>query len=121
MTEWLERWRDPVFDEPHGRVPVGLAARLTEMADQTSGRHIYYERMHALLALSSTARSTDPAQFEFDDAPTDDEKQLGSVIGQAFHRGCSLSDVALASGLAPEQVVAIGKRTIRRAGWLKRL
>ena len=42
------------------------------------------------------------------------QRRLGFCIGQAFHQGCSLPDVALATGLAADQVIAIGKRTIRR-------
>lgn len=35
--------------------------------------------------------------------------------------GCSVADVALAAGLPPGRVVAIGKRTLRRAQWLGRI
>jgi hypothetical protein len=111
MTEMLDRWRDPVFDETHRQVPAPLAARLTAMADEVHGRHIYYERMHALLAVAGCARATV--------APS--EQRLGSAFGQAFHQGCNLEDVALAAALPPDQVIAIGKRTIRRTDWLKRL
>jgi hypothetical protein len=34
---------------------------------------------------------------------------------------CSLADVSFAARLPTERVVAIGKRTFRRTGWLKRL
>lgn len=37
------------------------------------------------------------------------------------HQGCSLADIALATRLPPDQVVAIGKRTIRRTKWLSRI
>lgn len=121
VTNMLERWRDPVFEEAHQWVPAPLAARLTEMAEETQGRHIYYERLQVLLALASVARMTDPSTFPRDEPPSENEKQLGSVIGQAFHQGCNLADVALAAELAPDRVVEIGKRTIRRTGWLKRL
>jgi hypothetical protein len=47
--------------------------------------------------------------------------QVPTAFGQAFHQGCQLADVALAAGLSNDQVVAIGKRTIRRTGWLKRI
>jgi hypothetical protein len=49
------------------------------------------------------------------------EKLLGSVFGQAFHQGLPLADVVLAAELPADQIVAIGKRTIRRTNWLKRL
>jgi hypothetical protein len=121
MAHQLDRWRDPVFDQTFEQVPVALGARLTEMADEIVGRHIYYERMHTLLALSSVVRRTDPSTFQPDEPPLQNEKELGSVIGQAFHQGCSLADVALAADLPPDRVVEIGKRTIRRTNWLKRL
>jgi len=53
--------------------------------------------------------------------PAEAERELGFAFGQAFHKGCSLADVALATGLPPDQVVAIGKRTIRRTEWLNRI
>jgi len=106
VTDRLEHWRDPVFNELHKQVPVALATRLTELAEVTQGRHIYYERMHALLAVAGIAGQTAPPH----------EKRLGFAFGQAFHQGCTLNDVALAAGLTPDQVVEIGKRTIRRSG-----
>jgi hypothetical protein len=114
-------WRDPVFDERYEQIPNALASRLTAMADEISGRHIYYERMHALLAVAGITKITDVTAFDLDSAPSDAERQFGAVLGQAFHQGCQLPDVALAAGLAPDRVVAIGKRTIRRTNWLKRL
>ena len=101
MTDMLGRWRDPVFEETHERVPASLAVRLTEMAEETPGRQIYYERLHVLLALASVARMSDPSTFLRDEPPSDSEKRLGSVIGQAFHQGCNLADVALAAELPP--------------------
>ena len=121
MADLLEQWSDPVFNERYTQVPLALATRLTEMADEIVGRHIYYERMHVLLALAGIARTTDPATFPADGPPSDAEQQFGAMLGQAFHQGCPLADVALAADLPPERVVAIGKRTIRRTGWLKRL
>lgn len=52
--------------------------------------------MHALLAVAGIARITNPAAFPLDDAPSDAEQQFGAVLGQAFHQGCQLADVALA-------------------------
>jgi hypothetical protein len=43
------------------------------------------------------------------------------VIGQAFHQGWPLADVAFAARIPADLIVAIGKRTIRRKGWLTRL
>jgi hypothetical protein len=120
MTDLLEQWRDPVFNDRHKQVPAALASRLTDMADEIIGRHIYYERMHVLLAVAHTARITRPATFALDGQPSEAERQFGAVLGQAFHQGCQLADIALAAGLPPDQVVAIGKRTIRRTDWLKR-
>ena len=121
MTDMLNRWRDPVFDQTFQQVPVALAARLTEMADEITGRHIYYEQMHVLLAIASVARRLNPPTLQPDEPPSDNEKELGSVIGQALRQGCGLGDVALAAELPPERIVEIGKRTIRRTNWLKRL
>ena len=104
MEELLEQWRDPVFNDPHRNVPAALAARLTEIADElTAGENIaesripdapddllvtplrhgapprslrvYYERMHALLAVASIVRSTEPATLTSGDAPSDAEKR----------------------------------------------
>ena len=85
------------------------------------GVRIYYERLFSLLALAGIARRTNVAGIDTSRPPARDEKLLGQVIAQAFHQGCSLADIALASGLDPEQVVALGKRTIRRTKWLDRL
>jgi hypothetical protein len=120
VTEVLDQWRDPVWNERYQHIPARLVPRLTEMATEV-GHHIYYERVHALLAVEGVARRTDPAALKVSGPPSDAEKRLGSVFGQAFHQGLSLADVALAAGLPAEQVVAIGKRTIRRTNWLKRL
>jgi hypothetical protein len=154
VDELLEQWSDPVFNEPHRNVPVSLAGRLTEMADEITagenvaeavanaripdapddlgvaplrigalptGVRIFYERMHALLAVAATARSTKPAKFSLQNPPSDVEKRFGSALGQAFHQGCSLADVALAAALPEERIVAIGKRTIKRSAWLDHL
>jgi hypothetical protein len=64
------------------------------------------------------ARRTDPASIRLDEPPAEAERDLGRVLGQAFHPGCSIADAALASGLPPDRVVAIGKRTIRGTKWL---
>jgi hypothetical protein len=93
----------------------------TEVAYTDLGHRIYYERVHALLVVESTARHTDPAALQADGPPSDAEKDLGCVFGQAFHQGLSLADLALAAQLPADQIVAIGKRTIRRTNWLKRL
>jgi hypothetical protein len=121
MSDLLEQWRDPVFDDRHTQVPAALASRLTDMADEIVGRHIYYERMHVLLAVAGIARITQPTRFQLDNPPSDAERRLGAVLGQAFHQGCQLADIALAAGLSNDQVVAIGRRTIRRTGWLKHI
>lgn len=82
---------------------------------------VYYERMHSLLAVAALAGSTELPTIRPEVPPSDAEKRVDSVIGQAFHQGCSLADVALAAGLPEDQVLAIGKRTIKRTGWLKRI
>lgn len=86
-----------------------------------AGRRIYYERVHCLLALASVARRTNLASSRLDEPPAEAERYLGRFLGQAFHQGCPIADAALATGLPPDRVVAIGKRTIRRAKWLSRL
>ena len=125
VTELLSRWRDPVWNESYERVPARLVLRLTEMALEASatavGHRIFYERVHCLLVVASIAGRTDLAAIPSDQPPSDDERRLGNVFGQAFHQGCSLADVAFAADLQAQQVVAIGKRTIRRTGWLKRI
>jgi hypothetical protein len=62
-----------------------------------------------------------PRLSEMAGPPSDAEKDLGFVFGRAFHQGLSLADVVLAARLPADQIVAIGKRTIRRKNWLQRL
>jgi len=118
-------WRSPVFREKFYNVPAFLIPRLAEMAtevpDTQLGHRIYYERAHCLIVLASIASRPDPASFRLDEPPTGAERRLGFALGQAFHQGCSLADVALATGLPADRVVAIGKRTIRRTKWLSRI
>jgi hypothetical protein len=126
--ELIKFWRSPVFREKLYDVPAFLLPRLAEMAaevaaevpDPHAGRRIYYERACCLTTLAHAARRTDPASFRLDEPPANAERALGRVLGQAFHQGCSLADIALATGLPPDRVVAIGKRTIRRTKWLSR-
>jgi hypothetical protein len=123
--ELVKFWRSPVFKEKFSNVPVFLLPRLTRMAsevpDTPTGRRIYYERVNCLIVLASVARRTDPASICLDEPPAEAERDLGRVLGQAFHQGCSIADAALASGLPPDRVVAIGKRTIRGTKWLSRM
>jgi hypothetical protein len=84
-----------------------------EVPDPHTGRRIYYERACCLIGLAYVAQRTDPAAFRLDEPPADAERDFGRVLGQAFHQGCSLTDIALAAGLPPDRVVAIGKRTIQ--------
>jgi hypothetical protein len=118
-------WREPVFNLKLRQVPAFLLPRLTEMAaevaDARLARHIYYERIHCLLAVAGQASRPDPTTFRLAEPPSDAERRLGAIIGQAFHQGCSLADVALATRLPASLVVAIGKRTIRRTKWLSRI
>jgi len=125
VPDVIHFWRTPVFGIKLQRVPAFLLPRLAEMAaevpDTDLGRRIYYERIHCLLVLSSVARNTDPAGFQLTEPPSGAERHLGEVLGQAFHQGCSLADIALATRLPPDRVIAIGKRTIRRTKWLSRI
>jgi hypothetical protein len=122
--EMIKFWRSPVFGQKFSNVPAFLLPRLAEMANEVpgteTGRRIYYERVNCLFALASTAKRTDPASFRLDEPPASAERDLGRVLGQAFHQGCSLADAALATGIPPDRVIAIGKRTIRGTGWLSR-
>ena len=114
-----------MFGHKLPNVPAFLVPALSKMAAQLTdtplGYRISYERAHALLVLASVARDTDPATFVLDEPPSPAEQELGFVIGQAFHQGWSLADVAFAAGIPADHIVAIGKRTIRRKGWLTRL
>ena len=78
----------------------------------------YNERLRALLAVAAVASTIDLANY---DPPSETKSHVGFVLGQAIQEGCSLADIALAAGLRPEQVVAIGNRTIPGTTWLKRL
>ncbi len=151
MTDMLERWRDPVFNNPYEHVPPRLAARLTEMAedimadenvaqaladdlipratgnlpvfpqhfsDLPASLSVYNERLQALVAVAAVAQTTDLANYA---PPTDTKSHVGFVLGQAFHQGCSLADVAIAAELPAEHVIAIAKRTIPGTSWLERL
>jgi hypothetical protein len=128
----LEFWRSPVFGEKFSNVPAFLLPRLTELEtgvpDTLTGRRIYYERVHCLLALASVllalasvADHVDLASIRPDEVPAGSERYIGLALGAAFHQGLSLADIALATGLPPGQIVAIGKRTIRRTKWLSRI
>jgi hypothetical protein len=151
MTGTLE-WRDPVFNNPYEHITPELAARLTEIAEQiTSDETVaqaladgripraagnvpvfpqrfrglpaslvdYNERLRALAAVAAIAHTTDLGSY---DPPPGTKSHVGFVLGQAFHQGCPLADVALAAGLPAEQVTAIAKRTIPGAtSWLDQL
>jgi hypothetical protein len=150
MADMLE-WRDPVFNNPYEHITTQLGARLTEIAEEiiadetiaqafADGRipratgnvpvfpqrisglpdHLvdYNERLRALTAVATIANTTDLANYD----PTADTKpHVGFVLGQAFHQGCPLADVALAAGLPADQLIAIAKRTIPSAPWLDQL
>jgi hypothetical protein len=73
------------------------------------------------MTLASVARETDPAAFRPADPPADAERDLGHAIGEAFYHGCSLQDIALATRLPADQVVAAGKRALHRTRWLSRI
>jgi hypothetical protein len=123
--EVISLWRLPVFGHKLHSVPVYLVPTLSKMAAQVPdtplGYRVSYERSHALLVLASVASKVDAASFPLGDPPSALERELGVVIGQAFHQGWPLAEVAVAARMPAELVVAIGKRTIRRKGWLTRL
>src|SRR5258708_29157997 len=124
-AELIQMWRFPNFGDKTRRVPAFMVPRLTEMANELPGtdldRRIYYERVHALLAVAPATGGKDRAGFNLDEPPSDAGKDFGAILGQAFHQGCSLADVAFAARLPPEHIIAVGKRTIRRTNWLKRI
>ena len=124
-TNVISFWRLPVFGHKLTNVPAFLVPTLSKMATQLAdtglGHRISYERAHALLVLASVARKADVASFVLEGSPSAAERELGFVIGQAFHQGWPLADVACAARIPADQVVAIGERTIRRKGWLKRI
>jgi len=124
-SDVISLWRLPVFGHKLRNVPAFLVPVLSKMAAQVPdtplGYRISYERAHALLVLASVARKADPASFVLEEPPSARERELGVVIGQAFHQGWPIADVAFAAGIAADQVVVIGQRTIRRKGWLKKL
>ena len=127
--ELIKFWRSPVYREKFYNVPAFLLPRLAAMAtevatkfpDPHTGLRVYYERVHCLILLAGVARRTDPASFRLDEPPAHSERDLGRTLSQAFHQGCSLADIALATRLPPDRVVAIGKRTIRGTKWLSRI
>jgi NAD(P)-dependent dehydrogenase (short-subunit alcohol dehydrogenase family) len=101
--------------------PAGGAGSRAARRPGSTGLRIYYERVHCLILLPDLARGTDPASFRLDEPPTNAEQGLGRALGQAFQQECSLADIAFATGLPPDLIVAIGKRTIRRTRWLSRI
>jgi hypothetical protein len=121
----IKFWRTPVFNLKLQQVPAFLIPRLSEMAaevpDTELGRRIYYERVACLLTLTGIARDVNPATFRLTEPPGEAERHFGAVLGQAFHQGCSLADIVLATGVPADKLIAIGRRTIRRTGWLSRL
>jgi hypothetical protein len=123
--EVISLWRLPMFGHKLHNVPVYLVPTLSNMAAQVRGTplgyRISYERSRALVVLASVASKVDPASFPLGDPPSALERELGIVIGQAFHQGWALAEVAVAARIPADLVVAIGKRTIRRKGWLTRL
>jgi hypothetical protein len=118
-------WRLPIFGHKLRQVPTFLVPALstiaTQIPDTDLGYRISYERAQALLVVASVAKGTEPATFLLGEPPSDAERCFGTVLGQAFHQGLSLADVAFAANIPADLVVAIGKRTIRRTNWLKRL
>lgn len=114
----------PVLTADRMVVPPALERRLAEMerelGDDERGRRIYIDRMSSLMRLTF-AQACGADKFDLSAPPTDAEREFGASIGDALHQGNRLEDLALASGLSAERLVAIGKRTIRRRGWLRRI
>jgi hypothetical protein len=123
--EVLSVWQAPVADVQIRYVPVFLLPRLAEMASEVPGtslgRKVYCHQAQCLTLLASAARRADVAAFRLAEPLSLAEQVLGSALSSAFYQECSLADIMLASGLSAGQVVAIGKRTIRRRKWLRKL
>ncbi len=151
MTDGLERWRDPVFNNPYEHVPPRLVARLTEMAedimaDENVAQALADGRIpratgnvpmfpqpisglpaslvvynERLRALVAVAAIAESTDLANYDPPADTKSHVGFVLGQAFHQSCSLADVAIAAQLPAEHLIAIAKRTIPGTSWLEPL
>jgi hypothetical protein len=141
MTD-LSQWRDPIFNNPYEHISSRLAARLTQIAEETmvedaaaqalaAGRipratgnvPVFPQRIgdlpnrlvvynERLRALAAVATVANTTDLANYDPPTDAKSHVGFVLGHALRQGCSLADIALAAGLGPEQIIAIAKRTI---------
>ena len=87
-----------------------------ELKDPDLVNRVFYERFHTLLT-ARFVRRVDTAAFDMDAPPSDDEKRVGMIIGQSLHEGCSLDDVALATGLPPTAWSrSVGGRSSARNG-----
>ena len=118
-------WQAPVSGVEIRYVPVFLLPRLAEMAaevpDTSLGRKIYRHQAHCLAGVAYAAQHADVTAFGLAEPLSPAEQHLGFALRTAFYQECSLADIMLASGLSAEQVIAIGKRTIRRRKWLRKL
>jgi hypothetical protein len=151
VTDVLERWRDPVFNNPYEHVTPQLAERLTEMSEDTmADENVAQALAHGLIpratgnvpvfpqrvrglpaslvvynervgALARIASAAKTTDLANYNPPTDAKSHVGFVLGHAFHQGCSLEDVAIAAQVPAEQVIAIAQRTIPGTSWLERL
>ena len=123
--EVLSVWQTPVSNVQIWHVPVFLLPRLAEMATEVPGtslgRKIYSRRAQCLAVLARSAQRTDLAAFRLAEPPSPAERHLGVALSHALNQECPLAHIMLASRLSAEQVVAIGKRTIRRRKWLRKL
>ena len=70
--------RLPDAPEDLGVTPLRIGALSTSV-------RVFYERMHALLAVEAIARSTEPATFSLENPPSEAVERFGSVLGHAFH------------------------------------
>jgi hypothetical protein len=141
MTDMLERWRDPIFNNPYQHIPARLAARLTELAAQTTASEdvaqaladgriprstgavpVFPQRFtdlptslllynEQLQALVALAAEATTTDANYE-PPADTKSPIGFTLGEALGSGCALADVATAAGLTPGQIIALAKRTI---------
>jgi hypothetical protein len=142
MTDMLEQWRDPVFNNPYQQVPCQLVSRLVEMAEEikldanvavaqatnripraVGNMPVFPQRIGGLpsnlliyneriQALVAVAALARATDLASSQSPGDAKSHVGFVFGRAFGLGCSTADIAIAAGLTPEQVVTIARGTI---------
>jgi hypothetical protein len=116
-------WTEPAIDVTFDDVTPVLRERLDALSRaHAAGRlpkHRLYEQVHALWVVERVVAEADPNGFDLDAPPGPAERRFGMALAQAMHEGLSLDDIGAVAGTDRERLIAVGKRTIRRTGWLK--